>query len=71
MLVAALKLLNPIAGIGLVGGYMYFASEIKCGNFNPTNPIGKAIKSTVEKIMYIGMGKDKKEELEKEGGKTR
>lgn len=71
MLVAALNLLNPIAGIGLVGGYMYFASEIKCGNFNPTNPIGKAIKSTVEKIMYIGMGKDKKEEHEKEGGKTR
>lgn len=71
MLVAALNLLNPIAAIGLVGGYMYFAEEIRCGKFNPSNPIGKAIKSTVEKIMYIGMGKDKKEELEKEGGKTR
>ena len=71
MLIAALTLLNPISGIGLVGGYMYFASEIKCGKFNPTNSIGKAVKTAVEKIMYIGMGKNKNEELEKEGGKTK
>ena len=71
MLIAALNLLNPIAGIGLTVSYLYFAEEIRCGKFNPSNPIGKAVKSTVEKIMYIGMGKNKKEEFEKEGGKTR
>ena len=68
IVVASVLLLNPVYSIPMIGGYLYFASEIKNGKYNPTRPIGQAIKNTVEKIMYIGMSKEAKEE---ERGKTR
>lgn len=59
IVILAFELLNPIVAIGTVVSYMYFAEEIRCGTFNPKNPIGKAIKYTVEKVMNIGIKKDK------------
>lgn len=71
MMVAAFALINTPSAIILTGGYMYFANAIKNGEFNPKNSIGKAIKNSVEKVMYIGMTKKEREELEKEGGRAR
>ena len=71
MMVAAFALINTPSAMILTAGYMYFANAIKNGEFNPSNPIGKAIKNSVEKVMYIGMTKKEREELEKEGGRTR
>ena len=62
MVILAFKLAGPFIGIGAVASYMYFAEEIKCGTFNPKNPVGKAIKYTVEKVMNIGIKKDKENE---------
>lgn len=68
IVVASVLLLNPVYSIPMIGGYLYFASEIKNGRYNPTKPFGQAIKNTVEKIMYMGMSKEAKEE---ERGKVR
>lgn len=62
MVILAFNFMNPILVGGTVLGYMYFAEEIKCGTFNPTNFVGKAIKYTVEKVMNIGIKKDKENE---------
>ena len=62
MMILAFKLAGPFIGIGAVVSYLYFAEEIKCGTFNPKNPVGKAIKYTVEKVMNIGIKKDKENE---------
>lgn len=62
MVILAFKLAGPFIGVGAVASYMYFAEEIRCGTFNPKNPIGKAIKYTVEKVMNIGIKKDKENE---------
>lgn len=62
MVILAFNFMNPILASGTVLGYMYFAEEIKCGTFNPTNFVGKAIKYTVEKVMNIGIKKDKENE---------
>ena len=62
MVILAFNLLNPLVAIGTVGSYMYFAEEIRCGTFNPKNPVGKAIKYAVEKVMNIGIKKDKENE---------
>lgn len=70
IVVAAVTLLTfPSAAVS-IGGYLYFSNRIKNGNFNPgdKNLVGKAVKSVVEKIMYMGMSK---EEIENEKGKTR
>lgn len=58
VVVVALYCLGPIVGVGAIGGYCYFAEEIKAGTFNPTNPVGKAVKHVVEKVMYMGMNKE-------------
>lgn len=68
IVVTAVALLHPVYSIGLIGGYLYFASEIKNGRFNPEKSIGKAVKSVVEKVMNIGMPK---EEVMQEEGRTR
>lgn len=66
--ISALLLIHPLESIPLIGGYLYFASEIKNGRFSPEKPVGKAIKKVVETIMNIGISKD---ELENERGKSR
>lgn len=71
IMVAAFALINTPSAMILTVGYMYFANAIKNGEFNPKNSVGKAIKNSVEKVMYIGMTKKEREELEKEGGRTR
>lgn len=68
IVVSAVLLLNPVYSIGGTLGYLYFANEIKNGRFNPKNPIGQAVKHVVEKVMNLGMPKDKEKE---EGGKTK
>lgn len=68
IVVGAVTLLSPTSSITLVGGYFVFANMIKKDKFNPENLVGKAIKSAVEKVMYMGMNK---EEIEYERGKTR
>jgi len=62
MVILAFHLLNPLVAVGTVAGYMYFAEEIRCGTFNPKNPVGKAVKYAVEKVMNIGLNKDKENE---------
>lgn len=69
IVVTAVSFLHPVYSIAAIGGYLYFASEIKNGKFNPENSAGKAVKKVVETIMNIGLPKDK--DKEKEGGKTR
>lgn len=68
IVVGALALMHPIESVALIGGYLYFASEIKNGNYVPKNKFQELIKKTVEKVMYIGMNK---EEIVEEKGKTR
>jgi len=70
IVVAAVTLLTFPSAAASIGGYLYFSNRIKNGNFNPgdKNLVGKAVKSVVEKIMYMGMSK---EEIENEKGKTR
>ena len=68
IVVGSVILLNPGNTLIGVAGYLYFSNKIKKGEFNPENMVGKAIKKTVEKIMYMGMPK---QELENEGSKVR
>lgn len=70
IVVAAVTLLTFPSAATTIGGYLYFSNRIKNGNFNPgeKNLVGKAIKSVVEKVMYMGMNK---EEIENEKGKSR
>lgn len=68
IVVAAVSLLTFPSAAASIGGYLYFSNKIKNGNFNPENPVGKAVKHAVEKIMYMGMNK---EDIENEKGKTR
>lgn len=59
VVVVGVHCLGPLVGGGLILGYSYFAEEIKAGTFNPNNPVGKAVKYAVEKVMYMGMNNDK------------
>lgn len=68
IVITSLTLLTAPSAITLIGGYLIYANRIKSGKYNPENPVGKAIKSGVEKIMYMGMTK---KEIENERGKTR
>lgn len=65
VLVLAYSFMNPYLAVGATLGYMYFADSIRSGDFKANNPVTKALKWSVEKVMYLG--KDKEEER----GKTR
>lgn len=65
VLVLAYSFMNPYLAVGATLGYMYFADAIRSGDFKANNPVTKALKWSVEKVMYLG--KDKEEER----GKTR
>ena len=66
MIIVAVYFLAPVESIALIVGYCYFADRIKNGTFNPENLVGKAVKSAVEKVMYLGMNKENEK-----GGKTK
>lgn len=67
ILVLAYSFMNPYLAVGGTIGYMYFADSIRNGDFKANNPVTKALKWSVEKIMYLGKSKEDKEER----GKTR
>lgn len=68
VLVLAFSFMNPYLAVGTTASYMYFADAIRSGEFKANNPVSKAIKWSVEKIMYLGKSKEDKEE---ERGMTR